>query len=251
MDTLLQDLRYAARGLLHRPGFAAVAVLTLAVGIGANTAIFSAVNAALLRPLPFREPERLMAVSLVAPGMHGEASRDDVVWSFPKYRFFRDAQRVFSDVAAYTSHDGVTLSGGMSDPERVRGEEITGRYLPLLGVTPILGRSFLPEEDAAPGAPRVVVIGDELWKRRFNASPSVLGTAVDIDARPYQIVGVLPPGFRGLSGDAELWMSLMTRPADDLESAWSHEFRAVARLAPGVSAAQAASAAVLMCGRIA
>src|SRR5713101_7875210 len=120
METILQDLRYAARALAKQPGFTAIAVFTLAVGIGANTAIYSVVDATLLRTLPFKDPGRLMKVSLTAPGMRGRPPQDDVVWSYPKYETFRQSQQVFEDTAAYRG--GTFNLTGADEPERLRGE---------------------------------------------------------------------------------------------------------------------------------
>jgi predicted permease len=236
-DAIARDARFALRTFRRSPTFTVVAVLTLAIGIGANTAIFSAVDALLLRPLPFPNPERLMKVSLTVPARHGDPARTDMVWSYPKYAVFRDAQKLFSDVGIYTD-DRVTLSGG-SDAERVRTEVTSGGYLRTLGVHPALGRDFLPEEDAHPDGPRVVLLSDELWKRRYNANPAILGTVVDIDSKPFTVVGVLPAGFLGLSGRAELFEPLMSYPAEEVNEAWNHSYTLVARLRPNVTPEQA------------
>ena len=157
------DIRYALRGLANRPGFTAIAVLTLGIGIGANTAIYSAIDALLLRSLPFAEPGRLMDIV--------QTSSDDgnAPWSYPKYAFFRDNQRSYATLAAHGSGQ-VILTG--SDPERVAYEEVTTQYLATLGVRVAHGRDFPPEIDIAGGAQRVVLISDALWQRRFNADPA-------------------------------------------------------------------------------
>src|SRR5262249_46064174 len=152
-----------------------------------------------LRPLPYREPERLMQVSLVFPGRFGMPPRDDMVWSYHKARVFRGAQLVFERLALYSA-DELTLNTG--EAGRGSSETIDPDYLPTLGVQPALGRNFLPEENQPPKPRAVVLISDELWNRRFNADPSVLGHTVDIDNAPYTIIGVLPAGFHGLSGRA-------------------------------------------------
>src|SRR5882724_10710620 len=148
MDTILQDLRYAARTLARQPGFTAIAVFTLAVGIGANTAIYSVVDATLLRTLPFADPDRLMRVSMTVPSSpngRGLDARDDMVWSYPKYNLFRQLQQVYQDTAVYRS---TTFNlTGTNEPERVVGEIVGASYFPLLGIRPLLGRTFLPEED--------------------------------------------------------------------------------------------------------
>ncbi len=154
LDTTTQDLRFAFRAFRRTPGFTVVAVLTLAIGIGANTAIFSAVNAMLLRPLPFREPARLMALNLARPAMGSEPARDALPWSYPKFATLREAQTVFSDVALSMEYQG-TMTGG-EEPERFVDEMVGARYLPLLGIQPALGRNFLPDEDVTPGTAHVV-----------------------------------------------------------------------------------------------
>src|SRR5687767_12165672 len=195
MDTLLQDIRYSVRTLAKSPGFAAVAVLTLALGIGATTAIFSAIEAAMLRPLPFREPERLMQL-YVTINRVAEPKADSLVWSYPKLRTMLSLQRSYSSVAAYSA-DNVSLTG-TGDPERLRLEFVSGTYFDLLGIRAQLGRSFLAEEDSTPGTHPVVVLSDALWRRRYGADAAVVGRTVAIDKRPHTVVGVAPASFRGL-----------------------------------------------------
>ncbi len=237
LDGIAQDARFALRTFRRAPSFTAVAMLTLAIGIGANTAIFSAVNALLLRPLPFPHPERLMAVSLIVPPRGAEPGIPDMVWSYPKFTTFRDAQHLFSEVALYG--EGQNTIGASGDVERVRTETVGARYLPTLGVFPALGRNFSADEDLHADAPRVAILSDELWQRNYNANPQILGTTIDVDAKPYTIVGVLPRGFRGLSGRAELLTNLMSNPAEEMNEAWMHSFTLIGRLAPNVTSAQA------------
>ena len=149
LDSLKQDFRYAARGLARRPGFTAVAVLTLAIGIGGTTAIFSAVNALVLRRLPYAAPEQLMTVSLTMPAIGGLSARDDQVWSYPKYAVFRDAQSVFSDLSLYTPQRFTVTIGQV---ELIEGELVGAGYLRTLGLAPARGRDFDPSIDAHAGA---------------------------------------------------------------------------------------------------
>ena len=234
IDVARQDLKFALRSFRHSPGFTAVVVLTLAIGIGANTAIFSAVDAMLLRPLPFREPERLMIPSMIVPARGDEPSRDDVPWSYPKFAAFRAAQTAFSDVSASADNEVTIRANG--EAERDRADVIDSRYLPTLGIQPALGRNLLPEEDSHPDGPRVVILGDAIWRRLFNADPTVLGRTLDVDGQPYTIVGVTPPGFKGLDGRAELFTPILAAPENDINQAWSHYLTVVGRLKPGVSA---------------
>jgi putative ABC transport system permease protein len=244
LDGVVQDARFALRTFRRAPTFTAVAVLTLAIGIGANTAIFSAVNAMLLRPLPFPHPEQLMKVSLTVPPAHGEPGRS-TVWSYPKYTAFRDAQHVFSDLALYTDDQNTIAANG--EVERVRTEVAGARYLTTLGVHPTLGRNFSADEDLHPDGPRVIMLSDDFWQSHLSADPRVLGKIIDFDGKPFTIIGVMPPGFRGLTGRAELWTNLMSHPAEELNEAWMHSFNLVARLAPGVTI-ERASSAVLQLG---
>lgn len=243
VEDLAQDIRYAARGLARRPAFTAVAVLTLAIGIGATTAIFSAVNVLLLRPLPVARPEELMRVSLSAPSIGEQKAIPEMVWSYPKATTFRANQQVFRDVALYTWRQFTITSG---DVELIRGETIGATYFRTLGLTLSRGRDFGLVVDAHPGAAPQAIISDAFWQRRYNADPDIVGKIIDLDRKPYAIIGVAPVGFRGLSGQGELFIPITTRAAADLSEAQSHEFFMIARRKPGISAAQAESAVALL-----
>jgi putative ABC transport system permease protein len=240
-DVLGQDARFAWRSFRRTPGFTAVAVLTLAIGIGANTALFSAVYALLLKPLPFAEPDRLMKVSLISPATPQSPADDDQEWSYPKFVLFRDAQTVFQDLALWDRQDVTVTIGG--EAERSSVEYVGGRYLPVLGLSPARGRNFLPEEDRQADGSRVAILSDRYWKRRFNADPGVLDQVIAIGRAPFTIVGVLPEGFAGLSGNADLLLPIMSQSADVVGEPWLHNYSAVGRLKPGVSHAQAAEVA--------
>jgi len=226
MSSLGQDLRYAARWLGRSPGFTAVAVITLALGIGANTAMFAVVNSVLLKPLPFADADRLMLVHLLAPSPDARAGvRGEVVWSYPKYRAFMDLQQSFADTALFAGRP-FTLSGDR-EPERVRGEVITDQYLRVLGVTPILGRPFTAEEAHRAGSPPVTMLGHGVWTRRYAADRAILGRQVPIDGVTHTVVGVLPRGFRGLTGVAELWTPVAVTDAWSLNEPLGHNFMMV------------------------
>lgn len=235
------DVRYAWRGLVSRPGFTAIAVLTLGIGIGANTAIYSAVDALLLRALPFAEPGRLFDIV--------QTSRNDgtAAWSYPKYAFFRDAQRSYASLAAHAASQ-TSLTG--DEPERVGIEEVTAGYLPTLGIRVARGRDFPADLDAAGGARRLAIISDAAWQRRFNADPGVVGQTLSLNNVPWEIIGVLPPGFRGLSGRADALVNLTARSADDLNQPWALEFSMIGRLRDGVTPDQAIAEAKLIGPRI-
>ena len=246
-ETARQDLRFALRGFLRTPGFTAVAVATLAIGIGANTAIFSAIDALLLRPLPFAEPDRLMKVSILRPASGERPANDDAIWSWPKFAVFRAEQQVFSDLGMHSPFE-VTLRGS-EGAERVRAEMAQSGYFGALRVRPALGRVFVPEEDSLVGAPKTVVISHRLFTRWFNADSSILGKPVRIGADPFVVVGVMPEGFLGLSGRAELWVPILAVNPEAMTEPWSHGWEVVARLKPGVSVAQA-RAAVAQAGAV-
>ncbi|MGH9777491.1 MAG: ABC transporter permease [Candidatus Acidiferrales bacterium] len=232
METLWQDLRYGARQLLRSPGFTAVAVLTLALGIGANTAIFSVANAVLLQPLPYKEPDRLVRLWESNPGRN---------WPFfsasaPNFNDWVQQNQSFEPLAA-TEGDTFNLTGD-GEPERLLGRRVTGNFFPLLGVEPALGRNFTPEEDQ-PGSARVVILSHGLWQRRFGADPRVLGRALRLDGEPYEVVGVLPPTFRFTQG-TEVWTPLaIDWNQRGRANRSNHTLLVVGRLKPGVTLAQA------------
>jgi len=250
LDVLGQDLRFALRTFRRAPGFTAVAVVTLALGIGANTAIFSAVDALLLRPLPFREPGRLMSVSLTVPQRGNFPPRDDVAWSWPKFQMLRGAQHVFASTTLWFSEPFTIRYGDQT--LRDQGEYTDDGYLTTLGVRPALGRNFAAGETASFHAADVAVISDALWQRLYDADRAVLGKTVLVNGIPYTIVGVTPPGFQGLSGQAVLWLPLTsnTNPRAQMPGPYQHQFAAVARLADGVSPVQAAATVATLGTRI-
>ena len=242
-----QDIQYALRGLQQRPGFTAIAVVTLAVGIGANTAIFSAVNALLLRPLPFLEPDRLMSISLVSPGDASSPPRDDLPWSWPMFNSFRRGQTAFQQVAIYSDQQ-FNLADG--EPERVPGSAVTAAFLSTLGLKPALGSDFPAEFDAAPGGPSQVMLSDLLWRRRYNADPTIIGRNITIDGEPYEVIAVAPQGFTGLSGVTELMVPVTRSSPDDLNQPWSLTYSLIGRLRPGLTADRGRAEVELLASRI-
>ena len=189
MDKLLQDLRYGFRSLAKAPGFTIVAVLAIALGIGANTAIFSVVDAVLLRPLPFPEPQRLMRAFLQEAG-----SGRMTTFGIADFLAWRDHQQSFQHVATYDSMQGSFVLTGLGNPERISGVAVTAQFFSTLGVTPILGRSFTAEDDH-PGSQAVVVIGENFWRNHLSSDPNVIGRSITLNARPHTIVGVMPSEF--------------------------------------------------------
>ena len=240
----LQDVRYAARGLARRPSFTVVALATLAIGIGATTAIFSAVNTLLLRPLPFPRPAELMTVSLSTPAIGDRPPISDMVWSYPKARAFQKEQAQFSDIALYAWQPATITSG---EPELIRMEYVSASYLGLLGVAPVVGRDFDRSLDDRRDAEPQVIISDALWQRRFNGARDVIGKTIALDRKPYRIIGILPPGFLGLTGEGQLLVPLTTQ-SSELDEAQSHWLNLVARRKTGLTDAQI-NAAVNTLGR--
>ena len=249
LDTVKGDIAFAARTFSRAPSFTVLIVATLAIGIGANVAIFSALHALLFRPLPFSEPDRLMEVGLTRAGNPNRPASDDVVWSYPKFAMLRDGQHVFTDLGLYSA-DPVTLSGRGAAAERVDGEVVGGRYFETLRVRPIVGRLFAPAELDRTGESPTVVVSEGLWQRRFDADPSAVGRILDVDGKPHTIIGVLPSSFTGLSGRAGVWMPIAAEFPGELTQAWDLSFSAIGRLAPGVTVAQAQAAVQTLGARI-
>ena len=231
---MLTDLRYALRTLRKSPGFTFVAMLTLALGIGANAAIFSVVNSVLLRPLPYREAERLVTVDHLYPSLKGlEAGA-----SAPGFADIRDRAKSFSGVAVETGWQPNLT--GQGEPERLTGARASGQYFSTLGVRPALGRAFSSDDDQL-GREHVVVLSDGMWRRRFGADPAIVGRTLTLDGEPHEITGVMPPGFRDFfRGSVELWRPLALT-GEQLASARTSEWLTLtARLAPDASAKSAA-----------
>jgi len=240
-SAIWQEVRYALRFLRRSKGLAATAIFTLALGIGANTAMFAVVNAVLLKPLPFEDPDRLMLAHLLVPDREaGSGVYRESVWSYPKYRTFLDLQQVFTETALFASRD-VTLSGD-SEPERVRGEVVTERYPALLGIAPLLGRAFTYDEAHREGMPAVVMIGSGLWTRRYGGDPSIVGRTVQLNGVSFTVVGVLPRGFSGLSGNSDLWVPLAGFEPGFLTQRLNHAYTIVGRRKPDVSEQEAIAA---------
>ena len=224
METLIHDIRHAFRLLRQSPGFAATAISALALGIGANTAIFSVVNTVLLKPLPYPQPDRMVLLMNSSP--QGEFPGANV----PKYNVWRAQKQVLEDVTAYdTGGPGVNLGGG-DRPEQVKGIHVSYEFFHLFGAPIALGRTFLAEEDR-PGGGHVAVLGNGMWQRRFGSDPSVIGKSLSLGGEAYTIVGVIGAGF-GFDPPADVYMPFQ---ADPNSTQMAHFFTAAARLKPGVS----------------
>ncbi len=231
-----QDLKQAVRILYKRLGFTVVAVITLAVGIGANSAIFSVVNAVVLRPLPYADPERLVGVF------------PEKWFSKEEYSFFAGQVKSFANLAAFSGAGGGFTLTGDGTPEMLDGMSVGASFFPTLGIKPVLGRTFLPEEEQ-PGRGNVVLLSHELWQRRFAADPQILGKTLLVDGRSVRVIGVLPPRFRFLPIDAALWLPLTFDPSD-AEDYHGTYLLAVGRLADGVTPDKAQSEVRLAAARM-
>jgi putative ABC transport system permease protein len=247
LETFWRDCRYAARSLRRSPGFALVAVGTLALGIGANTAIFSVVNAALLRPLPYRDPSGIVLLwgaDRVTGAERGQVSATDVAdW--------RAQARSFEAVATYGDWRPL-LSEGAGEPERLPAAQVGDGFFDVMKGRPLLGRAFLPEEQEG-GKDAVVVLGYGLWQRRFGGDPSIVGRTIKLSGRPHTVVGVMPPDFTSLPAGllqepAELYRPVAEQPAEAERG--SRHLRAIARLKPGVALEQAQAEMTTIAGRI-
>jgi len=245
METLMQDVRYGLRMLLRNPGFTVVAVLSLALGIGANTTIFTLVNTVLLNPIPVRDPQTLVSMFTT-----DEKNKNNVFNFFgvsnPNYKDYRDQNRSFVEMAAYGGVP-INLSGG-GEPEQINGNIVSGNFFSLLGVQPVLGRSFLAEEDKVDGAHPVTLLSDKLWKRRFASDASIVGKPITLNGQAYTVVGVAPPGFQGVNtlGGPDLWVPVAMHGqilsgifAENYEERRALIFNVIARLKPGVTMSQA------------
>src|SRR5262245_14525205 len=240
METLLQDLRYSFRMLTRAPGFTAVAMIVLALGIAANTAIFSVVNAVLLRSLPFRNPERVVAIDkLVGKGdLGGITGREFLEW--------QEHSESLELVAAYTS-DNFNLSGG-GDPERVSCARVSASLFPLLGVQPLMGRAFLAEEDR-PGNNQVVVVSPAFWQRRFGKDVSLTDQTLTLNDKSYAIVGVMPANFEFPRG-FDIWLPIALDSERERKGDWWSLMDVIARLKPDTTVEAARSELTTMAGRL-
>jgi putative ABC transport system permease protein len=230
----MNDLRYAVRQLVRNPGFSLVVVLTLALGIGANTAIFSVVHGVVLRPLPYDAPDELVRVL----GYNRDRGLDFGTISYPNYLDYRERNRSFTGMAIYDQWRPTLLG---DEPVRVPGASVGASFFDVLGVRPALGRLFLPDEDG-PGSAQVVVLRHDFWRDRFGADPAVMGRSINLGGTPYTVVGVLPASWEdpGLSGSWEAPQLFRPPPAYFANAArGSRSYTAIARLQPGVARAAA------------
>jgi putative ABC transport system permease protein len=236
IETFLQDTRYAFRMLRRNPAFTAVAVLTLALGIGANTAIFSVVYAVMLKPLPYASAEQLFNVFEVQP-QQGVAGTG---WSYPNFTALRERTSVFSEMAGVQQHQLTLTARG--EPAIVNTSVVTPELFALFGAQPLAGRTLLPD-DGKVGAPPVVVLSETLWRGSFGADPGMIGSFINLDKRPFTVIGIMPAAFRfpPSTESGQVWIPLVQDP---LFASWmprraGHWLQVTGRLKPGVSMTQA------------
>jgi putative ABC transport system permease protein len=239
VDTLYADLRYAVRRVRQKPGFAIAALLTVALGIGATSAIFSVINGVLLKPLPYPQSEEIVALRHTAPGIH----IDDMNLAASLYFTYSEESRVFQDVGMYQP-DTASVTG-LAEPEEIPSLLVTNRFLAVLGVQPAIGRGFTSSDDD-PKSERVVILSDGYWKSRFGGEPSVLGRRIMLDGEAHMVVGVMPPSFQFMDRPVSLVLPLRMNRGDIRLISFCCD--GVARLKPGVTLTQANADVARMLG---
>jgi putative ABC transport system permease protein len=246
MGDLLKDLGFGFRLLRRTPGFSIVAILTLALGIGAATAVFSVVNVVLLRPLPFAEQERLMVLRDISR----QRGSSLIEISYPTYRDWRDQNQVFEQMAALITGTSTVMNlTGEGEPQQVEAEPVSSNFFATLGVKPLLGRTFLPEEDQL-GTRGVAVLSGRMWKEQFGGDPNIIGRQLRLDEQGYTVVGVMPVEFR-YPQDARLWVPIVPALGERSEQRIYRFLKVVGRLKPGVSLDQARSEMEVVSSRLA
>lgn len=249
MNTL-HDIRYAFRMLLKRPGFTVIVVLTLALGIGANTTIFSAIDAVLLNPLPYKDPERLMVVWETNKQL-GPEMWDRNEAAFGNFLDWRSRNQIFDQLGAL--FDAQMILTGVNEPQRIQSCVVTTNFFQVIGVQPMLGRSFLPESEK-PGSPFTVIISHELWQRQFGSDPSIVNKNLTLNAHQVAVIGVMPPGFElqfPITRHVDMWVPMVIDVADPGYHDRGNNFLyTVGRLKPGVSQEQAQTEMNLIAGQL-
>ena len=249
LENFLQDLRGGIRNLLKRPGFTAIAVLSLGLGIGANTAIFTIINAVFLHPLPVEEPSRLVEMFTHDTKTLDATAANLTPSSLPNFKDYRERNTVFTDLGAATNFPLPLDWSGNSQPEQINAFMVSSNYLDVLGVKPVIGRTFAPDEDSKPGGNPLVILSYSLWARRFGLDPAVIGRTMTLNQDTYTVIGVAPAGFKGtfsLANPDLIWipLSMRTRLATGILKEYSETRRLrwltlIGRLKPGVSETQA------------
>ena len=224
---IARDARHAVRMILRAPAFSLIAIMTFAVGIGVNTAVFNVVNGVLLRPLPYPDAER---ITMLWMDNRRQAIPADIT-SYPGYLDWKTQSASYEHMAAFTPANFNLIGSG--EPERVVAARLSSGFLSVLRVRPVLGRGFVPGDERS-GQDRVVLISDGLWRRRFGADPAILGRILSLSGTPYEVVGVMPPGFQFPAREHELWIPLTINPRVLAREIANYDHFAIARLRPGI-----------------
>ena len=232
IDAFLQDVRHGMRQLQRHPGFAAAALLTIALGIGATTTVFTVVYNVILRPLPYPQPERLVTLWSTAPALNLPRAFVGAA----NYRDWLSRSRSFESLALVRHIGNFNLTGA-GEPERLQGARVSASLFTVLGTTPVLGRPFTPQEELV-GRDTVVILSDRLWARRFGRDPAVIGRKIVLNGEPHEIVGIMPPSFSYPSREFEIWVPLTINP-EDYVTRLGYNFLSVGRMRPGVTLAAA------------
>ncbi len=215
MHTLFQDVRYALRMLVKNPGFSAIAILSLALGIGANTTIFTVVNAILLNPLPVKDISRVVEIDTIDSKTRVTAANATKLgMSYMNFQDYARQTQLFSAMTCLVGPLPLTWSGG-AEPRQLQGQMVSASYFDLLGLRPAAGRFFLPDEDTKPGGNNVAVLSYSLWTNKFGSNPNVVGQTVTLNATPYTVIGVAPHGFKGtftFLNAEEVWIPVSMYP---------------------------------------
>jgi len=243
MDSIIKDIRYGVRGLLKRPGFTAIALVALALGIGANTAIFSLVNAVVIRPLPFPDPDRLV---WVYGNIRNGGSRASV--SPPDFLDYRSQNKTFEQFAASGTQPLAVNLTGSGEPERLFASAVTGNYFDTFGITPAIGRTFTIDNEK-PGSDQVTVLSHAFWQKRFGGDTDIVGKTITLDSKSYQILGVMPAGV-SFPQSAELWIPMSFDGDPDMKVRKAHFLRPIGRVKPGVTLTQAQADTDMIAGRL-
>lgn len=250
METLLQDLRYGARVLMKKPGFSLIVLITLALGIGANTAIFSVTDKLLIRSLAVREPQQLVLINSVSVSPHFVSN----AFSYPDFNDYREQNNVLSGLLTFTK---AQLELNARDQiERVESEYVSANYFDVLGVNTTHGRSFSPEEDRTPGTQPVVVVSDAFWHKRFGADPNLVGQTLTLNGFPLTVIGIAPPEFTGmiLEKPTEIWVPALMHPqlaqSKFIENRQDRWLLMLGRIKDGISQVQAEAGMDLLAQQI-
>ena len=243
MDSIIKDIRYGVRGLLKRPGFTAIALVALALGIGADTAIFSLVNAVVIRPLPFPDPDRLV---WVYGNIRNGGSRASV--SPPDFLDYRSQNKTFEQFAASGTQPLAVNLTGSGEPERLFASAVTGNYFDTFGISPAIGRTFTIDNEK-PGSDQVTVLSHAFWQKRFGGDTDIVGKTITLDSKSYQVLGVMPAGV-SFPQSAELWIPMSFDGDPDMKVRKAHFLRPIGRLKPGVTLPQAQADTDMIAGRL-